>query len=64
MEFASKEYLFLLILLIPYLIWYLLYRKKSEPTIQMSDTYAYQYAPASLRQRLVCNQTKHLLVLH
>ena len=53
MEFANKEYLFLLILLIPYLIWYLLYRKKSEPTIQMSDTYAYQYAPASLRQRLV-----------
>ncbi|MBP3828312.1 MAG: VWA domain-containing protein [Prevotella sp.] len=53
MEFASKEYLFLLILLIPYLIWYLLYRKKSEPTIQMSDTYAYLYAPASLRQRLV-----------
>lgn len=53
MEFASKEYLFLLILLIPYLIWYLLYRKKSEPTIQMSDTYAYQYAPASLRQKLV-----------
>ena len=53
MEFASKEYLFLLILLIPYLIWYLLYRKKSEPTIQMSDTFAYQYAPASLRQRLV-----------
>lgn len=53
MEFANKEYLFLLILLIPYLIWYLLYRKKSEPTIQMSDTYAYQYAPASLRQKLV-----------
>ena len=53
MEFANKEYLFLLILLIPYQIWYLLYRKKSEPTIQMSDTYAYQYAPASLRQRLV-----------
>ncbi len=53
MEFANKEYLFLLILLIPYLIWYLLYRKKSEPTIQMSDTYAYQYAPTSLRQKLV-----------
>ena len=53
MEFANKEYLFLLILLIPYLIWYLLYRKKSEPTIQMSDTFAYQYAPASLRQKLV-----------
>ena len=35
MEFASKEYLFLLILLIPYLIWYLLYRKKSEPTMHL-----------------------------
>ncbi len=53
MEFANKEYLFLLILLIPYLLWYLMYRKKSEPTIQMSDTYAYQYAPTSLRQKLV-----------
>jgi len=53
MEFVNKEYLLLLLLLIPYLLWYLLYRKKSEPTMQMSDTYAYQYAPKSLRQRLV-----------
>ena len=35
MEFANKEYLFLLLLLIPYLLWYLMYRKKSEPTIRM-----------------------------
>ena len=53
MKFANQEYLLLLLLLIPYIIWYLLYRKKSEPTIQMSDTFAYRYAPKSLRQRLV-----------
>ena len=52
MEFINKEYFLLLLLLIPYLLWYLLYRKKSEPTMRMSDTYAYQYAPKSLRQRL------------
>ena len=53
MEFVNKEYLLLLLLLIPYVLWYLLYRKKSEPTMQMSDTNAYRYAPKSLRQRLV-----------
>lgn len=53
MEFVNKEYFLLLLLLIPYLIWYLLYRKKSEPTIRMSDTFAYQYAPKSLRIRLI-----------
>ena len=52
MEFANKEYLFLLLLLVPYILWYLLYRKKTEPTMRMSDTFAYQYAPKSLRQRL------------
>ena len=53
MEFASKEYFILLILLIPYILWYFLYRKKSEPTMQMSDTFAYRYAPKSWRMRLV-----------
>lgn len=53
MEFINKEYLFLLILLIPYILWYFLYSKKSEPTMRMSDTFAYLYAHKSLRQRLV-----------
>ena len=53
MEFANKEYLFLLLLMIPYLIWYLMYRKKSEPTMRMSDTRAYQYAPRSWRVTLM-----------
>lgn len=53
MEFANKEYLLLLLLLIPYVLWYLLKSKKSEPAMRMSDTYVYQYAPKSLRQQLV-----------
>ena len=53
MEFANKEYLFLLLLIIPYLIWYVMYRKKSEPTIRMSDTFAFKYAPKSWRVRLI-----------
>lgn len=53
MEFANKEYFLLLLLLIPYIIWYLLYKKKSEPTLRMSDTFAYRYAPKSLRVRMM-----------
>ena len=53
MEFANKEYLFLLLLIIPYLIWYVMYRKKSEPTIRMSDTFAFNYAPKSWRVSLM-----------
>ena len=47
MEFANKEYLLLLLLLIPYLIWYVMYRKKTEPTMRMSDTFAFRFAPRS-----------------
>ena len=53
MEFANKEYLFLLLLIIPYLIWYVMYRKKSEPTLRMSDTFAFNYAPKRWRVRLM-----------
>ena len=53
MEFANKEYFLLLLLLIPYILWYFLYRRHSEPTILMSDTFAYQYAPKSWRMRIV-----------
>lgn len=53
MEFVNKEYFLLLSLLIPYILWYFMYRKKSEPTMQMSDTYAYQFAPKSWRVRLI-----------
>lgn len=53
MEFVNKEYFALLLLLIPYIIWYFLYRKKSEPTMLMSDTHAYMFAPKSWRIRLI-----------
>ena len=53
MEFANKEYLFLLLLIIPYLIWYVMYRKKTEPTIRMSDTFAFRFAPKSWKVRLM-----------
>ena len=53
MEFANKEYLFLLLLIIPYLIWYVMFRKKSEPTLRMSDTFVFNYAPKSWRVRLM-----------
>ncbi len=53
MEFANKAYFLLLLLLIPYIIWYFLYRKKSEPTLRMSDTQQYRYAPRSLRTRFI-----------
>lgn len=53
MEFANKEYFFLLILLVPYIIWYVMYRKKTEPTIRMGDTFAFRYAPKSWKVKLL-----------
>ncbi|MBQ2339146.1 MAG: VWA domain-containing protein, partial [Prevotella sp.] len=53
MEFGNKEYLLLLLLLIPYILWYFLYKRKKEPAMRMSDTYAYQYAAKSWRVRLI-----------
>ena len=53
MEFANKEYFLLLLLIIPYIIWYVMYRKKSEPTIRMADTFAFRYAPRSWRVMLM-----------
>lgn len=52
MEFANKEYLLLLLLLIPYIIWYLRFRKRTEATMTLSDTWLLKNAPVTLRQRL------------
>lgn len=49
MIFTNIEYLFLLLLLIPYIIWYILKRSKNEPTLQVSDTHMYTYAPRSYK---------------
>ena len=45
MIFANIEYLFLLILLIPYVVWYFMHRKKTEPTLQVSTTRMYMNVP-------------------
>lgn len=53
MTFANIEYFFLFLLLIPYIIWYILKHKKKEPTLLVSDTTAYRYAPKSYKNHLV-----------
>lgn len=42
-----------MLLIIPYVLWYVMYRKKSEPTMRMSDTYAFRYASKSWKVRLM-----------
>ena len=37
MVFANIEYLFLLLLLIPYIVWYIMRRRNNEATLQISD---------------------------
>ncbi len=53
MDFANKEYFLLLLLAVPYILWYFLYRRKTEPTMRMSDTHAYRFTSKSWRQRLI-----------
>ena len=52
MTFESPLYLLLLLLAIPYLIWYWFRYKASTPSIRVSSTAAMFKAPKSLRQRL------------
>jgi Ca-activated chloride channel family protein len=57
MEFTQPLYFLLLLLLIPYVLWYLLWRnrgkRKMEAAMRMSDTFAYKNAPVGLRVRLM-----------
>ena len=53
MEFANPGYLYLLLLAIPYILWYFMRRKKSEPTIKFADTSAYRYIPTTMRVHLM-----------
>lgn len=53
MTFANYEYLFLLLLLIPYIVWYLLCHDKSSPAIRTSSTDAYRFAPKTFRTYLL-----------
>ena len=53
MVFANIEYLFLLLLLIPYIIWYIMKRKNNEATLQFSDTRVYAHVPKSYKLYLL-----------
>ena len=53
MTFENPLYLLLLLLTIPYIIWYWFKYKSSTPSIRVSSTEAMFQAPKSLRQRLL-----------
>lgn len=49
MEFANKEYLFLLLLIVPYVYWYITGRRRSEPAMRVPGVAAYRRLPMSWR---------------
>lgn len=51
--FANKEILLLLLLLVPYAIWYFLRHSKREASITISDTNAYRRIRPTLKVRLM-----------
>ena len=57
MTFTQPIYFSLLLLLIPYILWYALWRnrgrRKMEVSVIISDTFAYKKAPVSWRVRLI-----------
>ena len=52
MVFANIEYLFLLLLLIPYIVWYIMRRRNNEATLQISDARVYAHTPKSYKNYL------------
>ena len=53
MHFANVEYLFLLLLLIPYIVWYILKCRRSDATLQISDARVYAHTPKSFKNYLL-----------
>lgn len=55
--FANPTYFLLLLLLVPYILWYVLWRnrgkRKMETSMIFSDTQAHRHSPVSLRVRLI-----------
>jgi len=52
MILAKPEYLFLLLLLIPTVIWYILKRKKRYAAIQVSNSFAFENTKKSWKERI------------
>lgn len=53
MTFANSEYLFLLLLIVPFILWHFLLRPKSEASMRMATTEQYQHMPRSPRMALI-----------
>lgn len=53
MEFLNPAWFLLLLLLVPYGIWYFLIRGRKEPSMKVPSTEAYTHTPKTLRQRLI-----------
>ena len=53
MVFADSGYLFLLLLLIPLIVGYVLSRKKADASLQISDASVYADAPKSYKNYLI-----------
>ena len=57
MEFSQPIYFLLLLLLVPYILWYVLWRNrgkhKMEASLTISDAFVYKNVPMSLRQRFI-----------
>lgn len=53
MTFANIEYFLLLLLLIPYIIWYVLRNGTNDASVQYSDTKVYMHVPKSIRNYLL-----------
>jgi len=53
MDFKNPYCFLLLLALLPYIVWYLLRFKKSQPVMRMPEVAKYRYVPRSLRSRLL-----------
>lgn len=53
MTFASPAYFLLLLLLIPYVLWYFLFKRRHEATFTVASAEAFRKAPVTWRTRLV-----------
>ena len=49
MSFAHPAYLLLLLLLVPYIVWYIMKGKQSEPSMRVSTTRMYAAMPKSYK---------------
>ncbi len=53
MNFVYPAYFLLLLLLVPYAIWFFLIKSRKEPSLKIASSKAYLFAPKTLRQRLM-----------